>query len=110
MIQKVLERDDFQWLDVVSPTSDELSQIASTYNLPPTAVQDCLEPEHLPKIERFENCTFIIVRAFGDRAFEDPEADTVQELTRKIAIFFAPKVFITIHRKDLGFLNALREK
>jgi magnesium transporter len=34
----------------------------------------------------------------------------VQELTRKIAIFFAPQFLITIHRKDQPWLTAVQER
>ena len=33
------------------------------YGLHPLAVKDCLDPEHLPKFEAFENHTFVILRA-----------------------------------------------
>jgi magnesium transporter len=35
-------------------------------------------------------------------------ADTVQELTRKIALFYGPSFLITVHRKDQPWLTALQ--
>ncbi len=109
MISTVLTgKSGFVWLDVVNPTREELDQIAVTYSLHATAVLDCLDPEHLPKYERFGDTSFTILRAFDEVA--PPEAETVQQLTRKIAVFYGDKFFITIHRKDQPFLIQLREQ
>jgi magnesium transporter len=95
------------WLDVVNPTSEELDEIARKYGLHPTSVLDCLDPEHLPKYERIGETSFFIVRAFDERS--EPSAETIQQLTRKIAAFYGDKFLITIHRKDLPFIAQLRE-
>jgi magnesium transporter len=106
----VLELPDgsFRWLDIVEPSRQELLEVAREYGLHPTSVQDCLEPEHLPKFERIGEVTFMITRAYDEACAA--EADTVQDLTRKVAIFAGDRFLITIHRKDQPFLARMREK
>jgi magnesium transporter len=101
-------KSGFVWIDVVNPSREELDQIALTYSLHATAVLDCLDPEHLPKYERFGTTSFVILRAFDEAA--PVEGETVQELTRKVAVFYSDKFFISIHRKDQAFLAQLREQ
>lgn len=109
MITTVYSKDDkFQWLDIIEPTPEEIQNLAEKYSLHPTSLHDCLDPEHLPKYERIGDLNFIILRAHDEVAV--PDADTIQELTRKIAIFFTPKFVITIHRKDQPYFVRLREK
>jgi magnesium transporter len=109
MISTVLtSKSGFKWLDVVQPTTEELTQLAEAHGLHATAVKDCLDPEHLPKYERYGDLTFIIMRAFDE--VSDPHAETIQQITRKIAVFFTDKYFITIHRKDQAFFARLREE
>lgn len=109
MITTVLTgKSGFTWIDVVNPSREELDELAVTYSLHATAVNDCLDPEHLPKFERYGNISFIILRAFDEGAPADGE--TVQQLTRKVAVFYCDKFFITIHRKDQAFLAQLREQ
>jgi len=109
MISTVLtSKSGFKWLDVVQPTTEELDQLAETHGLHATAVKDCLDPEHLPKYERYGDLTFIIMRAFDE--VSDPHSETIQQITRKIAVFFTDKYFITIHRKDQPFFARLREE
>ena len=109
MLRTVVECDEprFAWLDLVEPSRRDLEEVALRYGLTATAVQDCLDPEHLPKFERFNGTTFAILRAQDERA--DPTADTVQALTRKVAIFWGEEFLITIHRKDQPYLTAVME-
>jgi len=92
----------------VQPTAAELTDIAERYGLHAVAVNDCLDPEHLPKYEAFDTHAFIILRACDESA--EVSGVTVQDLTRKIAIFFSPQFLITIHRKDQLWLSAIHER
>jgi magnesium transporter len=109
-MQTVLQRADpaFVWVDVVDPTEEELEQLAQRYGLEPTSVNDCLDPEHLPKFEQFERYAFAIIRAFDERSGRT--CTTVQELTRKIAIFYGPGFLLTVHRREQAWLTALLDK
>ncbi|HWA17307.1 MAG TPA: CorA family divalent cation transporter [Gemmatimonadales bacterium] len=94
------------WLDLAEPSRHDLEEIARRYGFPETAVQDCLDPEHLPKLERFESARgFAILRGHDEKA--PPDADTIQALTRKIAIFWGEDFLITIHRKDQPYLQTV---
>jgi len=109
-IRTVVEKTEprFAWLDAVDPTADELAELAADYGLHALAVNDCLDPEHLPKHEVFETHTFVILRAIDEHA--DRSAGTVQALTRKIAVFYGPAFLITVHRKDQPWLTALQQR
>jgi magnesium transporter len=109
-IRTVLQRADppLVWLDLVHPTPEELGEVVRAHGLQPTAVKDCLDPEHLPKFEAFETHSFVILRAFD--AESERTCGTVQELTRKLAIFSSPTFLITIHRTEQGWLTALEAR
>lgn len=110
MIETRFQFKDFFWLDLCNPTRERLEEIAEEYKLHSTSVQDCLEPEHLPKYEEFPSHRFVILRAVDVEALTDSDADTVQELTRKLAIFIGSGFLITVHRVDQPYLSALIEK
>jgi magnesium transporter len=94
------------WMDLAEPGRADLEEIARRYGFPETAVQDCLDPEHLPKLERFDSAQgFSILRGHDEKA--PPDADTIQALTRKVAIFWGKDFLITIHRKDQPYLAAV---
>jgi magnesium transporter len=108
MQQVVLESANppFRWIDVTAPTEEELTVLAGEHGLHPLVVQDCLDPEHRPKYEKLSANTFVILRAVDERAGK--EADTMQRLTRKVALFFSKDLLITIHRAEMPFLDALK--
>ncbi len=102
------EQPPFTWIDVTAPTRAELQELAARHGLPATAVEDCLDPEHLPKYERFSDSIFLILRVFDAAA--PGSAGTVQELTRKIALFLRGDAGLTVHRVDLPAIAAVRER
>jgi len=82
--------------------------VAEQYGLFPTLVEDSLQPDHLPKHEKVGDTTFMIVRAWDERAPAD--GTTLQDLTRKVAIFCGPGFLVTVHRRDQPYLDAIREE
>jgi magnesium transporter len=102
------ENPAFTWIDVYDPALEELLALARRYGLHETSVEDCLDPEHLPKHERIGETTFLILRVFDQQSSE--RAANVQELTRKIALFLRHDLAITIHRVDLPLMQDLRRR
>ena len=95
----------FEWIDVAHPEKEELQKIAWKYKLHETSVHDCLQPDHLPKYEAVDGYSFIIFRIYAEQ--QDLEADTVQELTDKIAIFYSKDYIITIHREEQKMISEM---
>lgn len=84
------------WIDVTNPTEAELTSLAKQFKLHPNAVQDCLDPAHLPKFEEMDNSIFIVTRVYD--SLQSSDSDTIQEVTRKISIFLVDSKIITVHR------------
>ena len=97
---------NFKWIDVLSPTSEELGKLATDFGIHEAFIADVLQPEHLPKYEPVGSTSFFIVRYYS--AEGDEPVDTIQGLTNKIAIFQTDDLVITIHRKDVELINELK--
>ncbi len=106
MKQVILETPQCKWIDVVDPGADELAALSAEYGIHPLAVQDCLDPGHLPKYEKIGPISFVILRAFDEKAA--PGADSVHKITRKVALFFNDQLLITVHRAEQRFLEELK--
>jgi len=99
---------NYKWLDIIAPSKKFLEELGKEYNIHPHYIKDCLEPEHLPKMEKLGGLTMIVLRALDDDLSDD--AMTVQDITRKIVIFYNEKVLISIHRKDQSYIKTIREQ
>ena len=110
MIQLLKEASEhsFCWVDVNQPTEQELKDLAIKYNIPETAIKDCLDPGHLPKFEQLDNEHFIIIRNYDHQC--DIGADSFQKLTRKIAIFWGKDFLLTVHRHDSLVIDGVAKK
>ncbi|WP_394776462.1 CorA family divalent cation transporter [Flavobacterium sp.] len=101
-----LNDNEITWIDVVDPTSEELSGISEKYNLNSYALLDCLDPDHLPKFEDHNDTHFIIIRVVNENK---EKLQTVQSLSCKIAIFYNDSFIITLHRTSQPLISAVKE-
>ena len=108
MTQQLLTQQEahFTWLDITNPSAAELQAVAEQYSLPDALVRDCLEPTHLPKFEATNGLSFVILRVFSMP--ESTQADTIQELSTKIAVFYTADFLITVHRRPHPVLSELK--
>lgn len=99
----IIPQHNFSWYDVQEPHSDDFERLNTEFSLPYLLVQDCLRPEHLPKYEFTDDGHFLMMRNFDSESNE--HATTVQDLTRKIALFITEDRLVTIHRVKLDCLE-----
>lgn len=100
--------EGIKWIDITDPSVAEMEELSKEYNLNQNIVRDCMQPEHLPKYEFVDEVHFLILRFFS-HSF-DKRVLTIQDLTNKIALFYADHFLITIHKADAKFLEILRNK
>ncbi|WP_408098085.1 CorA family divalent cation transporter [Peredibacter sp. HCB2-198] len=106
--ENLLSNRSFTWFDVHEPHSDDFERLNTEFNLPYLLVQDTLRPEHLPKYEFTEEGHFLMMRSFDSEC--GAEATTVQDMTRKIALYITDHRLLTIHRVELPYLSKVIEK
>ena len=98
--------ENIKWIDITDPTTQEMEELSTEYKLNPNIVRDCMQPEHLPKYEFVDDVHFLILRFFSHTF--DKRLVTIQDLTNKIAIFYADHFLITIHKAEAKFLDTIR--
>lgn len=107
MRREIYKNHSSQWIDVSHPQPGEIAQLQKEFNLHQAMIQDTLDPVHLPKFEKLGQVTFAIIRIFD--VDSEADSDTVESLTRKIAIFIGPNFIITVHRLDQEFVDSIFE-
>ena len=91
------------WTDLEAPTKEELELLTEMFHIDINLFEDILELGHLPKIEKVNSYTFIILRAYS--ASLNANVSSVGELSNKIAFFINETSILTVHRASFPFLK-----
>ena len=101
---KATEDHDFVWVGLHDPTSDELEAIAEVYDLHPLAVEDAISAHQRPKVERYDESLFIVLKTLW---YVDEE-DAVE--TGEISLFVGHKFIVTVRHGKGGALSEARHR
>lgn len=108
MIRSDLRLSGFAWVDLIGPKKEDLTKISAEHGIPLRPLLNCLDPEHLPKMEILGDITFLILRTVDTK--HKTGADSIEEITTKVAIFLSAKCVLTVHRLDPDFLSDIRAR
>uniref|UniRef100_UPI0015F0A819 magnesium and cobalt transport protein CorA n=1 Tax=Streptomyces shenzhenensis TaxID=943815 RepID=UPI0015F0A819 len=92
------------WIGLARPTSDELLSLAAEFDLHPLAVEDAMEAHQRPKLERYGDTLFVVLRAA--RYLDAPEEVDFAELH----VFVGPDFVITVRHGAAPDLSAVRHR
>jgi magnesium transporter len=98
------EQEGMAWIGLYRPTEDELRSVATEFNLHPLAVEDALLGHQRPKIERYDDCLFIVLRPV--RYLDAAEEVEVGE----VHLFVGPDFVITIRHAESPDLGRVRKR
>ena len=88
------------WVDLDNPTDEEVKLVLeNTFQFHPLAIEDCLTPSSLPKIEDYETYLFIVTHAV-DFTRTDKFAST------ELDFFLGKEYLVTFHRTALKSVQA----
>lgn len=98
----------FVWLGLHEPELAEMSAIAATYGLHELAVEDAVKAQQRPKLERFGEVTFLVLRTA--RYCEHVELTENSEVveTGQVMLFIGPNFVISVRHGDACRLSPIR--
>jgi magnesium transporter len=70
--QACRERGGFAWVGLSEPTGEEFDSVAGEFGLRDLAVKDAIKAHQRPKVERYEDTLFVVLKAA--RYVEETEA------------------------------------
>ncbi|SCF35704.1 magnesium transporter [Micromonospora matsumotoense] len=102
------ERDGFVWLGLHEPGLAEMTAIAATYGLHELAVEDAVKAQQRPKLERFGEVSFLVLRTA--RYCEHTELTETSEVveTGQVMLFIGPNFLISVRHGDACRLAPVR--
>jgi magnesium transporter len=92
------------WIGLARPTEGELLSLAAEFDLHPLAVEDAMEAHQRPKLERYGDTLFVVLRAA--RYLDAPEEVDFGELH----VFVGPDFVITVRHGAAPDLSAVRRR
>ena len=88
------------WVDLDDPTDAEIKTILEgVFQFHPLAIEDCVTPSSLPKIEDYEDYLFIVTHAVDFTRLEKFN-------TTELDLFLGKDYLVTFHRRSLKSVQA----
>ncbi|MFJ8033355.1 magnesium and cobalt transport protein CorA [Streptomyces sp. NPDC096032] len=92
------------WIGLARPTAAQLHSLAAEFGLHPLAVEDAMEAHQRPKLERYGDTLFVVLRAA--RYLDAPEEVDFGELH----VFVGPDFVLTVRHGAAPDLSAVRRR
>ncbi len=93
---------DFVWVGLHEPTVEEMEEVANAFTLHPLAVEDAVHAHQRPKLERYEDSLFLILKTLW---YVDDD-DAVE--TGEISLFVGDDFVVSVRHGRGGDLHAAR--
>ena len=104
-IQEELERERFFWLDLTSPSDDELRRIGDLLALHPMAMEDTREFGQRPKVDVYENHVLIVFYT----ARVEASGGVPVALPLEVHVYVSGDYIVTIRREACELLDRLHD-
>jgi magnesium transporter len=93
-IRDHLERDHFFWLDLTSPSAQDLAKLRELFGFHPLAIEDTEHFGQRPKLDSYGDYVFLVF--YGGAQQERGEAQL-----REVHLFISGQYLVTVHRGPL---------
>ena len=101
----IFETEKFKWIDVLDLQIEEIRNISAEYDINHLLLEDCIDPNHLPKFEDNGNLKFFLTRL--NTSTERLILNTISDVSTKLGIFLKDNLILTVHRIENDALKPL---
>ena len=92
----------FVWLGLVEPTGAQIGAVAAEFGLPALAVEDAVKAHQRPKLERYGDVLFVVVKPV--RYIDHVEIVDIDE----VAVFLGPTFVVTVRHGNNDVVSRVR--
>ena len=97
-------RGGFVWLGLVEPSDEQIAAVAAEFELPPLAVEDAVKAHQRPKLERYGDVLFVVVKPV--RYIDHDEIVDIDE----VAVFLGETFVVTVRHGDNDVVSRVRSE
>jgi magnesium transporter len=100
----VAQRHGFGWIGLYRPSKEEIQAVAREFGLHPLAVEDALDGHQRPKIERYGDIRFVVLRPA--RYLDNEERVDFGE----VHLFIGPDFAVVVRHAEMPDLKPVRRR
>ena len=104
----IFETEKFKWIDVLDLQPEEIRTISAQYDINHLLLEDCIDPNHLPKFEDLGDLKFLLTRINTNT--ERLNLNTISDVSTKLGIFLKDNMVLTVHRIENDVTKSLLKK
>ncbi|POM26608.1 Magnesium transport protein CorA [Actinomadura rubteroloni] len=102
------ESAGFVWVGLHEPSAAELTELAEVFGLHPLAVEDAINAHQRPKLERYDDTHFFVMKTVGYVRRPPEEAEVVE--TGELMVFCGADFVVTVRHGAHGELATVRAR
>lgn len=99
------ETEYYQWIDILDMKQEDITEISKQYNINHLLLEDCIDPNHLPKFEDMEDLKFFLTRL--NTSTERLSLNTISDVSTKLGIFLRDNLIVTVHRIENNAIKSI---
>ena len=100
----------FVWLGLREPDPGQMDVIAKTYGLHPLGVEDAIHAQQRPKVERYDDTLFVVIKTVNYLPHESVETARRIAETGEIMVFVGADFVVAVRHGAHGGLAELRDE
>jgi magnesium transporter len=102
----------FLWIGLHEPSERQLTPIAEAFDLHPLAVEDAVHAHQRPKLDRYDDSLFAVVKTVHyDSSGTSLDASSTEVVeTGEVMVFIGRDFVITVRHGEHGGLHAMRKR
>jgi magnesium transporter len=103
-------RNAFVWVGLHEPDEYQMQSVAEVFDLHPLAVEDAVHAHQRPKLERYDNTLFLVLKTVNYVEHESVALAREIVETGEIMVFVGPDFVVTVRHGDHTGLAGVRKK
>lgn len=107
---QLLGREAFVWVGLREPNTSEMQAVADVFDLHALAVEDAVSAYQRPKVERYDDTVFLVLKTVNYVPHESVTAARKIVETGEIMVFVGKDFVVTVRHGEHGGLAAVRKR
>jgi magnesium transporter len=103
-------QEAFAWIGLHEPTEQQMQEVGHVFGLHPLAVEDVVQAHQRPKLERYDETLFLVLKTLNYVPHESLVLTREIVETGEIMIFVNGDFVVTVRHGEHGGLSAVRKR